>query len=227
MLNNMGVQYYSTLFSYKACRLVVHAIINMSTCVIPQNMCLGFAWTTTCKALYYLKNTECLCCGNRLFIVLCLQFNQIVNWNCNGWFTQTISHSSEVWYNKIGFLYYFLFEVGLSAMYFSYPKSVTKHKFYHSIVHWIWHLPLPLLLAPLLLHVWQARSMGGSNKIKVSMLLYNTSRMIHHRGVSLSKQQNYWFNNLSWHTAGFVTIYCHESNKPNLMMHKEVSPHQR
>ena len=122
----MGVQYYSTLFSYKACRLVVHAIINMSTCVIPQNMCLGFAWTTTCKALYYLKNTECLCCGNRLFIVLWLQFNQIINWNCNGRFTQTISHSSEVWYNKIGFLYYFLFEVGLSAMYFSYPKSVTK-----------------------------------------------------------------------------------------------------
>ena len=36
------------------------------------------------------------------------------------------------------------------------------------------------------------------------------------------------FVNLSWHTAGFVTLLLHERNKPNVMTHKYmISPKAR
>ena len=45
--------------------------------------------------------------------------------------------------------------------------------------------------------------MGGSNKIKVNMLLYNTIQMIHHRGGEPKQATNCWFNNYCFTYTGF------------------------
>jgi len=45
------------------------------------------------------------------------------------------------------------------------------------------------------------------NKKFLLYLWFNTSEMIHHQGSEPEQAANCWFTNLSWHTAGFLTVY--------------------